>query len=153
MHPRSGRRGDCYRESAAFSQPPDADCRAVSCAIENGDAHRKNFSVIYDHPESEVRFAPAYDILSTTPYIPRDTLALTLNGTKQFPARSELIQFIRRVIARSERAAIEILDRVAHGVDIAIKEAREYAREHPDGRKFSDRLIKALTRGMDRLAA
>src|SRR5262249_14063622 len=57
---------------------------AYCCAIENGDAHLKNFAVLYEHPESEVRLAPAYDIVSTTPYMPRDTLALTLAGTKTF---------------------------------------------------------------------
>jgi serine/threonine-protein kinase HipA len=123
---------------------------AYSCAIENGDAHRKNFSVIYETPQSEVRFAPAYDILSTTPYIPRDTLALTLNGTKQFPTRSELVRFIRFVTAKSERGAIETLDRVAQGVALAIKEAQRFAREHPAVRNFSDRLVEALTRGLER---
>lgn len=125
---------------------------AYSCAIENGDAHRKNFSVMYDDPEREVRLAPAYDILSTTLYIPRDTLALTLNGTKRFPTRKELTRFIRAVIAKGESAAVEILDRVAHGVSVAIKEARSYSRAYPDGRKFAEQLIKNLTRGLDRLA-
>jgi serine/threonine-protein kinase HipA len=123
---------------------------AYSCAIENGDAHRKNFSVIYDTPESEVRFAPAYDILSTTPYIPRDSLALTLNGSKQFPNRNELIRFIRFVTAKSERGAVEMLDRVAHGVTFAMEEAQRFAREHPATRHFADRLGKALTRGLAR---
>jgi serine/threonine-protein kinase HipA len=126
---------------------------AYSCAIENGDAHRKNFSVTYGNPEGVVRFAPGYDILSTTPYIPRDTLALTLNDTKQFATRRELIRFIRFVTARSERAAIEILDKVAHGVDIAIREAHQYAEEYPDGRRFVDGLTKVLMRGQSRLAA
>lgn len=47
---------------------------AYACGIENGDAHLKNFSVIYDNPEGSVRLAPAYDLVATTPYIPRDTL-------------------------------------------------------------------------------
>jgi serine/threonine-protein kinase HipA len=123
---------------------------AYSCAIENGDAHRKNFSVIYDTPESEVRFAPAYDLLSTTPYIPRDTLALTLNGTKQFPTSKELVKFIRFVTAKSEQGAVEILDRVGHGVTFAIQEARRFAREHHDTHAFADRLVETLTRGLRR---
>ena len=123
---------------------------AYSCAIENGDAHRKNFSVIYDTPEREVRLAPAYDILSTTPYIPRDTLALTLNGTKEFPTRAELVKFIRFVTARSERGAAEILERVAHGVTLAVKEAQRFAAEHRDGRNFANRLVQSLTRGLQR---
>ena len=125
---------------------------AYSCAIENGDAHLKNFCVIYENPEHEVRLAPAYDIVSTTPYIPRDTLALTLNNSKQFPTRDPLISFIRAVTAKSERAANELLSRVSHGAGIAIEEAERYGKQHADARKFSDRLIETLERGLARLA-
>jgi serine/threonine-protein kinase HipA len=54
---------------------------AYSCAIENGDAHLKNFAVIYQNPEAEIDLAPAYDVLSTTPYLPRDTLSRHSCGT------------------------------------------------------------------------
>ena len=124
---------------------------AYSCSIENGDAHRKNFSVLYEHPESAVRFAPVYDLVSTTPYIPRDTLALTLNGTKQFPSRAELVRFIRRVTSKSEHGAMELLDRVALGVGVAIKEAEKYGRRYPDARRFVERLVGGMRRGLGRL--
>jgi hypothetical protein len=41
---------------------------ALCCAIENGDAHLKNFAVLYDDASSPVRLAPAYDLVSTTVY-------------------------------------------------------------------------------------
>jgi hypothetical protein len=145
--------GGSSQRAIAYAREQYALSVAYSCAIENGDAHRKNFSVIYENPQEEVRFAPAYDILSTTPYIPLDTLALTLNGTKQFPMRHELLKFIRFVIGKSEQAANEILDKVAHGVSVAAHEAHQYAEEHPDAQKFVDRLTRSLTRGLDRLAA
>lgn len=125
---------------------------AYACAIENGDAHLKNFCVIYENPEREVRLAPAYDIVSTTPYLPRDTLALTLSGSKQFPPRAALIKFIRLVTAKSERSAIELLDRVAHGVGTAIQETRRYAKRNADARRFAERLIECMTRGLARLS-
>jgi len=124
---------------------------AYSCAIENGDAHLKNFAVLYDSPEREVRLAPAYDILSTTPYIPRDTLALTLNGTKSFPMRDSLTSFMKKVTGKSERAILEMLDRVAHGVSVAIDEARLYGRKHAAAARFAQRLEQVMTRGLDRL--
>ena len=83
---------------------------AFSCAIENGDAHLKNFAVTYETPEREVRLAPAYDLISTTPYIPRDTLALRLDDSKAFPRREQLIRFMRFVTSRTQRAALELLD-------------------------------------------
>jgi len=124
---------------------------AYSCAIENGDAHLKNFAVLYDNPEGEVRLAPAYDILSTTPYLPRDTLALTLNGTKSFPARDSLIRFMKSVTGRSERATVEMLDRVADGVSTAIAEARAYGKKHSAAGRFAQRLVEVMARGLDRL--
>jgi serine/threonine-protein kinase HipA len=124
---------------------------AFACAIENGDAHLKNFAVTYETPEREVRLAPAYDIVSTTPYIPRDTLALTLNGSKTFPERAQLIRFMRFVTSRTQRAVVELLDRVAYGVSVSIARAREYGMRHADARSFADRLIEAMTRGLRRL--
>jgi HipA-like protein len=124
---------------------------AYSCAIENGDAHLKNFSVLYDSPEGEVRFAPTYDLVSTTVYIHRDSLALTLGGTKQFPSRAELIRFIRLVTAKGERGAIEVLERAADGVSASIREAQDYARKHPGARRFVDRLVESMSRGLARL--
>lgn len=124
---------------------------AYSCAIENGDAHLKNFAVLYESPEREVRLAPAYDILSTTPYIPRDTLALTLNGTKGFPARDSLTTFMKTVTGKSERTILEMLDRVAHGVSLAIDEAKLYGRKHAAAARFAQRIVEVMTRGLARL--
>lgn len=50
--------------------------------IGNGDAHSKNFSIIYAG-DDKVRLAPAYDIICSKLVIPdEEDLALTLNGKK-----------------------------------------------------------------------
>lgn len=123
-----------------------------SCAIENGDAHLKNFSVLYGNPEGQIEFAPAYDIISTTPYLPKDTLALTLEGAKRFPDRQQLIKFARHVTGMTERAARQLLDQAAHGVSVAMSETRKYARRYPDSNKFAERMLATMTRGLERLA-
>ena len=71
---------------------------ALSCILGNGDAHLKNFGVLYDDPTSEdVRLSPAYDLVCTTAYIPEDSLALTLGGSKSlFASRVHLMDFARR---------------------------------------------------------
>ena len=124
---------------------------AFSCAIENGDAHLKNFAVTYETPEREVRLAPAYDLISTTPYIPRDTLALTLDDSKAFPRREQLIRFMRFVTSRTQRAALELLDRVAYGVSVSIAQAADYGRKYTQARAFANRLTEAMKRGLERL--
>jgi serine/threonine-protein kinase HipA len=37
--------------------------------------------------------SPLYDVVNTTAYIPRDTLALKLNGSKAWPRREDLVRF------------------------------------------------------------
>lgn len=123
---------------------------ALSCAIENGDAHLKNFAVLYEHAESEVSFAPAYDVLSTTPYLPRDSLALTLAGSKQFPERQTLLAFARQACGLNDAKATELLEKVAAGVASSIEEIRRYVAAHRDFERTGEHLIKTFERGIAR---
>lgn len=124
---------------------------AYSCAVGNGDAHLKNFSVIYRHPEDEVALAPAYDIVSTLPYIPKDTLALDLSGTKEFPDRARLLKFVRQVTGKTEKAAQQLLDQAASGIDVALQHAADYGRQHADAAPFVERISAVMRAGLDRL--
>ena len=54
--------------------------------IGNGDAHLKNWSLIYRTP-NKPRLAPAYDLASTVAWTQHDqTIALNMAGTKRFDA-------------------------------------------------------------------
>ena len=50
--------------------------------IGNGDMHLKNWSFLYPDGRKPV-LSPAYDLLSTIPYLPEDQLALTFVNTKK----------------------------------------------------------------------
>lgn len=66
------------------------DMVALSCIVGNGDAHLKNFGLLYTDPTtSDCRLAPAFDLVNTTAYIPEDVLALVCAGRSHFlqPAR------------------------------------------------------------------
>jgi len=97
------------RRMAALAQLFDQV--ALSCLLGNGDAHLKNFGVLYTDPTSDdVWLAPAYDVVNTTAYIPEDSLALTLGGSKSFFAsRLHLIDFGRRCRIDDPRRRIEAL--------------------------------------------
>src|SRR5258708_39948535 len=62
----------------------------LNCALRNGDAHLKNFGIVYDDVLGELRLAPVYDLVTTSVYLAKDSLALTLNGTTHWPAAKEL---------------------------------------------------------------
>jgi len=50
---------------------------ALNCAIRNGDAHLKNFRIVYDDVLGEARLAPVNDLVTTSIYLPKDSMALT----------------------------------------------------------------------------
>jgi serine/threonine-protein kinase HipA len=124
---------------------------AYACAIGNGDAHLKNFAVLYRHPEDLVSLAPAYDMVSTLTYQPRDTLALTMNGSKRFPDHVRLVQFVRNVTGGSRENATRLLEQAATGVEAALEQAEHYGRAHADARAFVERLSQVLRAGLTRL--
>jgi serine/threonine-protein kinase HipA len=87
------------------------DMVALSCIVGNGDAHLKNFGLLYSDPTTEdCRLAPAYDIVNTTAYIPEDVLALELRGHKPFfAARQGLLDFAKDCRVADPRNRIQEL--------------------------------------------
>lgn len=89
----------------AFSSAPNVtpslhalfDMVALSCVVGNGDAHLKNFGLLYTDPSTnDCRLAPVFDVVNTTAYIPEDVLALDLCGQKSFfSARQGLLDFAK----------------------------------------------------------
>ncbi len=61
--------------------------------IGNGDMHLKNWSLIY-REKNKPEHAPAYDFVSTIPYLPEDSLALNFVDNKDFESLT-LAQFRR----------------------------------------------------------
>ena len=102
---------------------------SLSCILGNGDAHLKNFGLLYSDPtQRDARLAPAYDIVNTTVYIPEDVLALDLVGNKSlFASRQGLVDFaqvcsVERPIEliRVQLAALErVLNRCPQLIDQA----------------------------------
>jgi serine/threonine-protein kinase HipA len=90
----------------------------LSCMLGNGDAHLKNFGLLYTDPSSDdVRLSPAFDIVNTTMYLPDDTLALDLGGNRSmFAARANLKDFASACGVQDVRAKIESLVEAAHAV-------------------------------------
>lgn len=76
----------------------------LNIKIQNGDAHLKNFGVLYQNlanyrpgqiPNVSRKFSPVFDLVSTTPYIKNDSMALTLTGTKRWPKWKVLEKFAK----------------------------------------------------------
>ena len=88
----------------------------VSTALRNGDAHLKNFGLLYTDPTSDdCRISPTYDLVCTTVYLPRDQMALKLAKSKSWPDRKTVIDFGQKIcdVERSEDVVDRIVDAVA----------------------------------------
>ena len=121
---------------------------ALSCALRNGDAHLKNFGVVYADCTQEVRFAPAYDITSTVPYLANDTLALTLDGSKAFPDAKRLKLFGRTHCGLPVGRVRQLLAQATVGIEQAISAIRKFARKHKDFVPMAERLEGTFRAGM-----
>ncbi len=103
----------------------------LSAAVGNGDAHKKNFSLIYDDiqcPET-IRLSPAYDIVSTLPYLGNDTPALKMNGHKKgFPKKNELSRFGKRI---GVKKPAEIIQQIIDNVTDTLIHHKDLLQEYP----------------------
>lgn len=91
---------------------------AVHILIGNGDAHLKNWSVIY-RDRVTPRLSPVYDLVSTVSYVANDTLALNLGREKRF-ASIDRIHF-DRLARRIDAPPKFVLDVVEETVAMARK--------------------------------
>ena len=93
--------------------------RAVfSALIGNGDAHLKNWSVLYDDPVRPT-LSPAYDLVSSITYLPRDRLALGFGGSKKFRPLDDrrMKQFARAAQLPFEAVRLECLETAERTMD------------------------------------
>jgi serine/threonine-protein kinase HipA len=120
----------------------------LSAAVGNGDAHRKNFGVVYDDPTGEVTLAAAFDIITTTPYLPQDSMALTLDGTKRWPDRKRLQKFAMSRCQLTPAKARDIVTEVADGVADVAKDLGKIVELDNDAAPMAVRMSKAWAEGV-----
>ena len=111
----------------------------VNILIGNGDAHLKNWSVIYGDRVTP-QLSPAYDLVSTIHYFQHDSLALNLGGEKRFESIDES-QF-DRLARRMEAPPKFVLDIVKETVTTARKEWPGIIREVGLPESMRDRLYR-----------
>jgi HipA N-terminal domain len=103
----------------------------LNCAVRNGDAHLKNFGVIYSDAESPVQLAPVFDVVTTKAYLPVDMMALSLDGTKRWPIPKKLLGLGQMRAFLSRPKVLEIFEQTADVLSDTAHLAREYFRDCP----------------------
>lgn len=99
---------------------------ALNCALRNGDAHLKNFGIIYRHVQGRLQLAPVYDLITTWAYIPQDPMALTLDGSTRWPDRKRLLEHAQVRCSLTPKRSAEILESVADGLATVAPKVRSY---------------------------
>jgi serine/threonine-protein kinase HipA len=120
---------------------------ALNCALHNGDAHLKNFGIVYDDVLGEARLAPVYDLVTTAVYLPKDSMALTLNGSTRWPAAKELQRLGETRAGCTPSQVKNILGLIAEAIHSTSAEMRSYMKEHPDFAEIGDRILQEWEKG------
>lgn len=108
---------------------------AFSVMVRNGDAHLKNFGVLY-RSAAEIWLAPMFDVVTTSiytytrypggPELQDRTLALKLfagrHQTRTYPTQAELLQFGRRVCGVSQPG--QVLQAIAQAMRDTLQQAQ-----------------------------
>jgi serine/threonine-protein kinase HipA len=114
---------------------------ALNCALRNGDAHLKNFGIIYDDVQGEARLAPVYDLVTTSVYLPKDSMALTLNGSTRWPSTKDLQRLGETRMGGSPARINAILERIADAMSEVASVMRQYIKSHPEFEQIGSQML------------
>jgi serine/threonine-protein kinase HipA len=121
---------------------------ALNAALRNGDAHLKNFGILYDAVDGAVSLAPVYDLVTTTAYLPADQMALTLGGTPRWPTAKELLAFGTTRHIGTPATLKAMLTEIAEAMSDTLPEIRRYMREHPEFEDIGALMCRAWEDGI-----
>jgi serine/threonine-protein kinase HipA len=119
----------------------------LNCALRNGDAHLKNFGILYDDVLGEARLAPVYDLVTTAVYLPKDSMALTLNGTTRWPSAREIRRLGETRMGGSPLHVKQILERIAAALSDVSDEVRSYIKQHKYFAEIGERMLQEWKKG------
>ena len=87
---------------------------ALSLIIGNGDAHLKNFAILYENINGPFQLSPVYDVVCTRSY-GDETTALSINKSRNYPSRTYLEKMGKQFGVREPD---KIIDRIGDAVGV-----------------------------------
>lgn len=120
---------------------------AMNVAVRNGDAHMKNFGVVYSSM-GDVRLAPTYDVVTTCAYIPKDLMALSIEDSKDWPDDKRLMRFARDCAGLAPSRARAIMRECAHGIVTSMKQLKRFAAKNPVYGTLADSMCRHWSDGL-----
>src|SRR5581483_7066165 len=120
----------------------------INCAMRNGDAHLKNFGIVYDDVLGEARLAPVYDLVTTPVYLPKDSMASSLRRNTRWPSTRELQRLGETRMGGSPARVREILERIADAMTMIWGEIRTYIKHNREFDEIGTRMIQQWGHGV-----
>jgi serine/threonine-protein kinase HipA len=120
---------------------------ALNCGLRNGDAHLKNFAMVYDDVLGEARLAPVYDLVTTAVYLPKDSMSLTMNGTTTWPSSKELRRLGETRMGGTPAKVRRILQRIDEAMAQTRAEMLSYLKEHGEFKEIGERMLEEWEKG------
>lgn len=119
----------------------------INYLVQNGDAHLKNFGLVYDGVEN-ISLAPAYDVVCTTAYIKNDIPALHLLGSKKWWDKKYLLRFGVETCDMSKSKSLELFEVCQKNVLKVAKEIKARLENEEDAQKkdILEKLYKVFAR-------
>ena len=112
--------------------------------LKNGDAHLKNFGILYTSDFKTRFLAPAYDVVNTVIYMPDDKPALSLSGKKIWLNKKKLLQFGEEFCFLDREVALEEFNTCVAAVEKIKKEIEIYIKSNPDFTEFGNKFLNIL---------
>lgn len=112
--------------------------------LKNGDAHLKNFGLLFSQNFSHIYLSPTYDIVNTTSYIYKDKPALMLQGKKVWYGKDKLVEFGIKNCLLTKKEANIFYDKCIEALKETIIDIKEYIIENPDFTTIGNRMCESF---------
>jgi len=116
----------------------------MSYLLKNGDAHLKNFGMLYTADKKERFLAPAYDVVNTVIYLPKDKPALTLFGKKTWFSKEELLEFGTKYCMLNQKEALEHFEVCIQAVKTIEAEIKVYIKSNKEFKDFGEKFLNII---------
>lgn len=100
--------------------------------LKNGDAHLKNFALLFDDDFKNIFYSPVYDVVNTVVYIYKDKPALMLDGKKIWHSKDTLVKFGQKSCLLTLSEAKEYYRECFEALVWAIEELEAHLAKNPD---------------------
>ena len=112
--------------------------------LKNGDAHLKNFGLLFHADFSHIWLSPAYDVVNTTSYIYQDKPALMMHGKKVWFDKASLVAFGTKHCLLTQKEAETFYKECVSAIKESIVDIGIYMAENPGFKTIGTRMIESF---------